>query len=176
MAITKDRKTAFIGEYQEWLTGSQAVFFTEYTGLTVKQLEDLRAKMREAGAEYHVVKNTLGKLVFKQAGYDIADELFEGSTGVGFAFEDSPAAAKALSDFARGVDLVRVKGGYLGKRYLTPAEIKALAELPPLPVVRSQLLGVLQAPAGKLVRTLAEPGRQIAAVIKAFSERETAAA
>lgn len=176
MAITKDRKNAFIGEYQKWLSGSQAVFFTEYTGLTVKQLEDLRAKMREAGAEYHVVKNTLGKLVFKEAGYDIADELFHGSTGVGFAFEDSPAAAKVLSEFARSSDLVRVKGGYLGKKFLAPAEIKALAELPPLPVVRSQLLGVLQAPAGKLVRTLAEPGRQIAAVIKAFSEREIAAA
>jgi large subunit ribosomal protein L10 len=176
LAIKKEQKAAFVAQYDQWLGDSKAVFFTEYSGLTVKQFDELRAKLREAGAEYHVLKNTLGKLVFTNAGYEIEEKLFEGSTAVGFAFDDSPAVAKALTDYAAAVELVKLKGGYLGKRLISKEEVKALANLPPMPVVRAQLLGMLQAPAGKLVRTLAEPGRMLAAVIQAFSEKETATA
>jgi large subunit ribosomal protein L10 len=84
--------------------------------------------------------------------------------------------AKTMTDFARTVDVLKVKGGYLDNRPITAAGVKSLADLPPLPVVRAQLLGTLLAPASKLVRTLAEPGRQVAAVIKAYSEASEAAA
>ena len=176
MALTKKRKSELLDQYKDWLSNSRAVFMTEYTGVTMKHLDDLRAKLREIGAEYHVVKNTLGRRIFEDAGYEIVEDLFTGSTAVGFAFDDSPAAAKAISDFANSVDFVKLKGGYLGDRYITRDEVKALADLPPLPVMRAQLLGVINAPASKLVRTLAEPGRGIAAVIRAFSEKDAAAA
>ncbi len=176
MALTKKRKTELLDKYKDWLSNSRAVFMTEYTGVTMQHLDQLRAKMREIGGEYHIVKNTLGRRAFEEAGFEIHEELFTGSTAVGFAFEDSPGAAKAISDFASDVDFVKLKGGYLGERFITRDEVKALADLPPLPVLRAQLLGVINAPASKLVRTLAEPGRGIAAVIRAFSEKDAAAA
>jgi large subunit ribosomal protein L10 len=163
-------------QYKAWISSSRAVFVTEYTGLDMKRFDELRAKLREVGAEYHVLKNTLSKRVLDEVGYEIDEAVFTGSTAVGFAFEDSPAAAKAISEFASRVDFVKIKGGYLGQRQISAADIKALAELPPLPVLRSQLMGVIQAPASKLVRTLAEPGRGIAAVVRAFSEKDAAAA
>jgi large subunit ribosomal protein L10 len=76
----------------------------------------------------------------------------------------------------KGKDFIKVKGGFMSGQALNTAQVKALADMPPLPVMRAQLLGVLQAPAGKLVRTIAEPARGLAAVVKAFSEKAPAAA
>lgn len=176
MAITKERKNEMVGQYAEWVKKSRALIITEYTGLPMKQMDSLRSKMREAGGEFHVVKNTLGKLAFKEAGYPLPEDYFEGSTAISFAFEDAPQLAKALTEFARTSDFVKIKGGYLGDVVISPAQVKALADLPPLPVMRATLLGTILAPASKLVRTLAEPGRQIAAVVKAFADKDSAAA
>lgn len=175
MAITKEGKVEILDQYNDWLEKSGAVFLTEYTGLNMKEIDELRANIREAGGEFHVIKNTLGKMAFEKAGYSDND-FFVGSTAIGFAFEDAPGVAKVLSDFAKESDFVKIKGGYLGTDLMDAGQVKALAALPPLPVLRAQLLGVLQAPASKLVRTLAEPGRSLAAVIKARSEQEAAAA
>ena len=102
----------------------------------------------------------------------LPEGFFEGSTAIGFAFTDAPALAKAVTEFARTSEFFKVKGGYLHSRPMTPEQVKALAELPPLPVVRAQLLGALNAPASQLVRILSEPGRGLAAVIKSFAEKE----
>ncbi len=176
MAVSKERKADILEEYRSWLSASRAMFLAEYTGVSMKQLDDLRANLREIGAEFHIIKNTLGKLAFEEAGLEVDDSWFTGSTAVGFAFEDSPGAAKALSDFAGQVEFIKIKGGFLGDKALTSQDVKALADLPPLPVVRAQLLGVLQAPASRLLRTLAEPGRQIAAVLQANADKDAAAA
>jgi large subunit ribosomal protein L10 len=98
------------------------------------------------------------------------------STAVSFAFADPGATAKALLDATKGNEFIKLKGGYMSGQPLNAAQAKALAEMPPLPVVRAQLLGMLQAPAGKLVRTIAEPARGLAAVIKAFTEKAPAPA
>jgi large subunit ribosomal protein L10 len=176
LAISKERKDEMVEQYVEWVNQSQAVILTEYTGLTMKALDDLRTRAREAGGEFHIVKNTLGKVALEKAGLPVPDHYLEGSTAVGFAFSDAPALAKTMSDFARTSDFLKIKGGYLGKRAIAAEDVKALAELPPLPVMRAQLLGTIMAPASKLVRTLAEPGRQIAAVIKAFADKDNAPA
>jgi large subunit ribosomal protein L10 len=171
LALTKERKEEISNQYREWVDNSKSIFFAEYTGRSMKHLDDLRARLREVGSEFHVVKNTLGKRVFEDAGLEIPEGMFVGSTAAGFAFEDSPATAKALAEFSSDVEFLKIKGGYLGERMISVEEIKALAELPPLPVLRARLLGVLQAPAGKLVRTLAEPARGLAAVVRAHSEQ-----
>jgi large subunit ribosomal protein L10 len=173
LAITKERKREMIDQYNQWLKKSQAMIMTEYTGLPMAQLDNLRGKLREAGGEFHIVKNTLGKRAFEEAGLSMPEDYFEGSTAIGFAFEDAPAAAKALTDFARTTEFLKIKGGFLGDRAITPVDVKALADLPPLDIIRAQLLGVLMAPASRLARTLAEPGRMIAAVIKAYAERDS---
>lgn len=174
MAISKARKNEVIAMVQEWAGRSQAMFVVEYTGLNMKQIDDLRLKARQNGGEFHVIKNTLGKLAFEAAGFPVKEELFTGSTAIAFAFQDPPVLAKVLNDFARTNDALKVKGGYLEKEAINAASVQRLADLPPLPVMRATLLGTLLAPASQLVRTLAEPARSMAAVIKAYSDKDSA--
>ncbi len=176
MAISKQRKNEMVAQYTEWLSRSRAIIVTEYKGITMKQLDELRGKVREVGGEFHIVKNTLGEVALKAAGLPLPEGLFEGSTAVCFAFNDAPLMAKTLSEYARTSEFIKIKGGYLGQNAMTAAQVRSLADLPPLPVMRSQLLGVLLAPASKLVRTLAEPGRQIASVLKAYADKDAAVA
>ena len=176
MAITKERKEEVLSVYKDWLNRSEAVILVEYTGATMKMMDSIRGKIREAGGEFHVVKNTLVRRAFKDNGMELPEEYLVKSTAVSFAFADSAAVAKALTDATKGNEFVKVKGGFMSGRSLNAAQVKSLADMPPLPVVRAQLLGVLQAPAGKLVRTIAEPARGLAAVIKAFAEKAPAAA
>jgi large subunit ribosomal protein L10 len=160
-----------VEQYQAWFDKSKAMIMVEYSGLNMKGIDAIRSKIREAGGELHVVKNTLMRSVFQGKGLSVEGKLLEGSSAIGFAFEDAPAVAKAFTDFAKGNEIIKIKGGYLGDKAMTAAQIKALADLPPLPVMRATLLGVFQAPASKLVRTLAEPARGLAAVVKAHSEQ-----
>ena len=176
MAISKKRKEELVAQYREWLNNSRAMIITEYKGMSMKDFDTLRSKVREVGGEFHVVKNTLGHIAFQQAGLEPRENFFSESTAIGFAFTDAPAVAKTFSDFAKNSPTLTVKGGFLAKTVLDAQAVTTLAELPPLPVVRAQLLGTLLAPASKLVRTLAEPGRQIAAVIKAYAESQTESA
>ena len=176
MAISRKRKDELVTQYQTWLDNSQGVFLTEYAGLSMKGVDDLRAKLREVGGEFHIVKNTLGEVAFKSAGLKLPDEFLRGSSAIVFAFRDAPDTAKVLSEFSRTSEFVKIKGGYLDRNPITAEEVKSLAELPPLPVMRAQLLGVISAPASKLVRTLAEPARQVASVLKAYADKDTAAA
>lgn len=176
LAVTKERKKEIVATYQDWLGNSQAVFLAEYTGLTMKDMDSLRSKVREIGGEFHVIKNTLGKIAFEASGYEVPEDLFLGSTAAGFAFEDAPAMAKALDEFSKTASALKIKAGYLDQSLVTAEEIKALAELPPLPVVRAMLLGTIMAPASQLVRTLAEPARQVAAVLQAYADSKQLAA
>jgi large subunit ribosomal protein L10 len=171
LAISKVRKQEIITEYTKWLSNSRALVLAEYKGLTMSQLDELRSKMREAGGEFHIIKNTLGKRAFQDAGYVVPENYFEGTTAIGFTYNDVPALAKMITEYERTSDFLKLKGGYLGPQTVTPAEIKALADLPPLPVLRAQLLGTLMAPASRLARLLSEPARQVAAVLKAYADR-----
>jgi len=174
LAFTKEEKTKIIEQYENWLAKSQAVFLVQYGKMSMKEVDTVRAKAREVGAEMHVVKNTLFTIVLDQLGWDGKDFLDQ-TTLVGFAFNDAPALAKVVNDAAKS-DVFKVKGGLLARRAISADAVKALADMPPLPVVRAQLLGVLSAPASKLVRTINEPARGLAAVIKAKSEKEAAPA
>jgi large subunit ribosomal protein L10 len=176
LAVTKERKKEIVATYLDWLDRSRAVYLAEYFGLTVNDMDALRDKVREVGGEFHIIKNTLGKLAFEEAGYDVPQDFFLGSTAAGFAFEDAPAMAKALSDFAKEVGSLNIKGGYLEQQSLSAEEVRALADLPPLPVVQAQLLGTFMAPANQLARMLAGPARQVASVLKAYADTEAAPA
>jgi large subunit ribosomal protein L10 len=176
LALSKQKKNEVVEQYKEWLTKSQSVILVEYTGATMKDMENIRSQVRESDGEFHVVKNTLMKLAFEASGFSIPEGLLENSSAASFAFSDPAATAKALSEAVKGLDAIKVKGGYIGQEMLNVEHVKALSDLPPLPVVRGQLLGVLQAPAGKLVRTIAEPARSLAAVFRAYSKQAQAAA
>jgi large subunit ribosomal protein L10 len=176
LAITKQQKQEMLETYVDWLKRSQAVILVEYTGARMKDLDSIRSRIRETGGEFHVVKNTLLRRAFKQQGLSVPDEHLLRSTAMSFAFSDPAATAKALAEAMRSLKFMKVKVGFMAGAMLDAAQVKALAELPPLPIVRAQLLGALQAPAGKLLRTIAEPARGLASVIRAHSEQAPAAA
>jgi len=131
LAFTKDEKTQIMSQYQEWVSKSQAVFLLEYSKMTMKEVDSIRAKAREAGGEMHVVKNTLFSLVLDQLGISGKEYLTQ-TTLVGFAFNDAPALAKVMVDSTKG-DVFKVKGGLLGKNGISADDVKSLSTLPPLP-------------------------------------------
>jgi len=175
LAFTKQQKTEILAQYEKWVSESQAIFILEYSKMSMKDIDAFRAKAREAGGQVHVCKNTLLGIALDKAGIHYGGMLDKTSL-VGFVSHDAPVVAKVFSEATKNSEIFKLKGGVLDGRAINPAQVKALADMPPLPVLRSQLLGVLQAPASKLVRTLAEPARQMAAVVKAYSEREAAVA
>ncbi len=176
MAITKERKEELVKTYRELIQKSEGLILIEYRGLNMKGMGPLRTKVREASGELRVVKNKLARLALSQAGTTVPDDLFVQTTAIGFAFTDVPGVAKALTTFAKDSEFVKVKGGVLGRKVLNSKEVEALAELPPLPVVRAQLLGLLKTPASRLTGVVAGGVRQVVNVVKAYSEKEAPAA
>lgn len=176
MALSREKKQEVLDQYTQWLDSSQAVVLVEYVGIKMADFDAIRAKVRDTGGEFHVVKNTLVRKALEDKGMAVPDGYLEKSTAMVFAFKDAAATTKALTEATSKMEAIKLKGGFLDKQALSPAQVKALAELPPLPVVRAQLLGVLQAPAGKLVRTLAEPARSLASVFRAYADQAQAAA
>jgi large subunit ribosomal protein L10 len=172
LAFTKKQKQMMVAQYEEWLEKSQAIFILSYTGLTNKQIERMRRALREAGGEGHILKNTLFEIALKNKGIGFEEELVETSLA-GFAFHDPAAIAKILADTVKDremVDKLDFKVGFLGGNLISAEDIRNLAKLPPLPIMRAQILGTILAPASKLVRTINEPGSQVARVLKAYSE------
>jgi large subunit ribosomal protein L10 len=176
LAISKQRKEEVQARYADWFKRSEAVILVEYSGAKMKSIDSIRAKIRETGGEFHIVKNTLARRVFAENGIEVPADYLVKSTAILFAFKDPASTAKALTESTKGNEFVKVKGGLMGGKSLNPVQVKMLSEMPPLPVMRATLLGVLQAPASKLVRTLAEPARGLAAVIKAHAEQTSATA
>ncbi|MCX6069283.1 MAG: 50S ribosomal protein L10 [Chloroflexi bacterium] len=176
MAITRERKQAIVKHYRDLVGSSQGIVLASYSGLTVKDLERLRRKVRELGGEFHVVKNRLTRLTLKEAGLAVADEALEGSTAVGFARDEPLAVAKAIVDFSKESDKVKVKAGVVNGVVYDGAQMVRLAGLPPLPVLRAQLLGLFNTPATRLASILVMPARQMASVVKAYADKPAEAA
>ena len=170
MPFNKSQKNEILSQYEGWVRKSEAVIMLEYNKMAMKDINTLRNKVRDAGCQVHVTKNTLMKLALEKSGYEGVKQE-DGTTLCGFANTDAPALAKLLLELTAKSEIFKVKGGYMDGKTLTAEQVKSLATLPPLPVMRATLLGVLSAPATKLVRTLAEPARGVAAVIKAHSEQ-----
>lgn len=176
MAFSRQHKEVIVDQYREWIDNSKAIYYLTYKKMTMNAVNDARAKLRDSESTMHVVKNRLFTRVLEEKGYPFESSTWEGNNVVVFALEDAPATAKALNDVTKGNDVFVVAGGYLDAALLSPQQVKALADLPTLPVMRAMLLGTILAPASQLVRTLAEPARGLAAVIKANSEKQTNAA
>lgn len=137
-------KETTVAELTENFRGSNAIVLTEYRGLTVAQLKQLRGSIREH-ASYAVVKNTLTKIAAKEAGVDGLDDLLEGPSAIAFVHGDTVAVAKALRDFAKANPLLVVKGGYFDGAALTAAEVGKLADLESREVLLAKLAGAFKA-------------------------------
>jgi large subunit ribosomal protein L10 len=137
--------------YRELLTRSQAVIITRYGGLNMPQLNKVRGQVRGAQAEFHVTKNTVMALALQEAGYRVPEEWLIGSTSVSFCFGDPPAAAKAIKQLADELENFNIVGGVMAGQALDVEGVKTLAAMPPLEVLRAQLIGVISSPASGVV-------------------------
>ncbi len=158
-------------EYVARLNGSPFFIVVDYRGLKVAHLTELRKRLTQAGAEIHVVKNSLFQIAAKEAGVGELNGALGGQLAVVTGQKDISVAAKALKNFGAEFDKPKVKFGYLNNQRLEEAAIKALADLPSLDVLRATLLGLLNAPATKLVTLINTPASQLARVIKAKADK-----
>lgn len=149
--LEKERQ---VEELRAELTEAGNVIITDFRGLNVKEISSLRRKLREAGVDYKVVKNTLLARAAESLGLAQLTPYLAGPTGVVFCAEDPVAPAKVLHEFIRQMRKLEVRAGLLEGQILSPEQIKALAELPPKPVILAQVLGSLQAPMSGLVGVL----------------------
>lgn len=175
MAISREKKEELVAEYRKLLSSSRGIMFSAYSGITVRDMEDLRARIREAGGSFHVVKNSLLNIALEEEGVAVPEGSLEGTTAVGFATDDVPAVAKALVDLAKERDVLRIKSAIVDGTIYGGAKVQRLAELPPLDIVRSQLIGVLQAPGSRVASVLSSSVRQVVNVVNAYAQSEQGA-
>jgi large subunit ribosomal protein L10 len=152
--MLRHEKDAVITEVQQLLTDTENLFVSDYRGLTVAELAELRGKLRESGAQFKIVKNTLGGIAADRAERGPVKGLMSGPTAVTFCGDDLVGAAKALSDFAKTHPQLEVRGGLLDASLIDQAGVKALASLPPRDVLVAQLVGTMAAPMTGLVTVL----------------------
>jgi large subunit ribosomal protein L10 len=171
LAITKEKKQELVKSYAEEFSRSQAAILTDYRGLTVTELNQLRNKMREAESGYHVVKNRLVKLALKEAGLPVPEDLLQGPTAIGFCYEDVIAPAKVLTKYAQESKVLTIKGGILGERVIDAKVISSLADLPPRDVLLAQLISGIQSPLAGLVNVLSGTLRGLVTVLRARADQ-----
>lgn len=168
-------KIESVEELKGRLNGVRTVLLTEYRGLTVAQLSDLRKQLRSVSAEYKVIKNRLARLALSPDLVEMKG-LLKGPTGMIIAKDDPVAVAKALHTFAKANQALVIKAGYIEGRVLQPDGLKALADLPSREALRAQLVGVLTGPLTQLVSLLRAPQRELVYVLSERGKGAEAAA
>lgn len=167
----RPEKTAVVEEIQAKLTESDAAVLTEYRGLSVRALADLRGSLRPANTEYKVFKNTLARRAVEQAGLTDLLSMLEGPVAIAFVRGDAVLAAKALKEFGKTNPELVVKGGLLGSAVLTPKDIANLADVPPREELLARLAGGFQAPLTKTAGLFQAFTRNFAYGVKALIEQ-----
>jgi large subunit ribosomal protein L10 len=163
--VPTSAKVAAVEDLKGRLRGAKAVVLTEYRGLTVQQLSDLRKQLRAVSAQYKVVKNRLVRLAVSASALEPLSPHLTGPTGLIVSREDPVAVAKALAAFTKTNQMLTVKAGYVDGQVLAPPGLKALADLPSREALRSQLVGAIQGPLAQLVGLLTAPQRELVYVL-----------
>ena len=163
-------KVTEVADLKTRFDGVKTVVLTEYRGLTVQQLSDLRKQLRAVSAEYKVVKNRLARLAIASSPLDGLGTHLKGPTGVITSREDPVAVAKALHAFARAHQALAIKAGYVEGQMLPPTELRALADLPSKEALRAQIVGMIQGGLATLVGVLMAPQRELVYILKQRGE------
>ena len=164
-------KVQAVAAIKDRIEGANAVFLAEYSGLSVKDQQTLRRSLRSGGAEFKVVKMTLARLAAEELEIDTLNDLLLGPTGLAFADDDAVVAAKALRDFAKEHDVFRIKGGLLGRDFLTPSASASWPRSSPRPVLLGRVAGAARAPMAKMANLLAALPRGLATAMQQLFER-----
>ncbi|MCC6479952.1 MAG: 50S ribosomal protein L10 [Sphingomonadaceae bacterium] len=171
--MNRSEKTEAVEALNATFKEAAVVVVTRNLGLSVAQSTDLRLKMREAGAGYKVAKNRLAKIALNDTQYDSLSDLLTGPTALATS-ADPVAAAKVAVEFAKTNDRLEMVGGAMGSTVLDVEGVKALASMPSLDELRAKLIGLVQAPATKVVQVISAPAGQLARVFGAYAAKEAA--
>jgi large subunit ribosomal protein L10 len=175
LPITRGKKEELVEHYKAALSESSAVVFTNYKGSSVAQVRALRAKLKDTGSSYMVVKNTLLGLAFKQLGRTAPDSLLDGPNAIVFLGEDIGKGVTALKDWIRDAKIMEISGAVLENTQLDAKQAEALSDLPTKEQTLAMILGTINAPASSLVRILSAPQASLVRVINAHVEQQNGA-
>ena len=171
--MDRSQKADLVAELKNVFNETSVVVITRNLGLSVAQSTDLRLKMRDAGAQFKVAKNRLAKIALEGTKYGSIGDMLTGPTALATSV-DPVAAAKVAVEFAKTNDRLEIVGGAMGDTVLDANGVKALAALPSLDELRAKIVGLIQAPATKIARTINEPGAQLARVFGAYAAKDAA--
>jgi large subunit ribosomal protein L10 len=171
--VERAKKAEVVESLNEVFSEAGSVVVAHYTGLTVAEMSDLRARMRAAGASFKVAKNRLVVRALQGTAAEPIAHLFKGPTGIAYS-SDPVAPSRVAAAYAKENDKLVILGGVVGKMELDANGVKALAELPSLDELRGKIVGLLQAPATKIAGVLQAPAGQLARVLAAYSEKTAA--
>jgi large subunit ribosomal protein L10 len=169
--VNRTEKGELVSELETKLKSAKAAFLAKYQGLTVAQTNQFRRELRAVAGECRMTKNTLARRALRQTAYVSAEQWLDGPTALVLGYEDALAVAKIVAKWAEAeAEKFSIKGGIVEGQVIGVQKVVALAKTPSKEVLRAHLLGVLQAPASRLVRLLAEPGAQLARLLGARKE------
>jgi large subunit ribosomal protein L10 len=169
--MRKEQKTALVAEINEGLGRASIALVSEYRGMTAGEATEVRRRLRAVRGELRVAKNTLIRRAIKDTAFSKLDEQLGGPVGLILSFDDPVELAKTVTGMRELGEKFKVRGGVLDGKPLSGEEVQALAALPPREVILAQLLGLLMAPATKVVRLLNEPGSALARVVDAIGKK-----
>jgi len=168
--VEKSEKEVMIKELNEKFARAKTAIVAEFSKLNVETVTRLRKKFRDSGVDYKVLKNTLAKRAAKGTPVEVVSDDFTGPVAIAIGYDDVVVPAKILQDFVKDLETIKVRSAVVEGKKINAAGVVALAKLPGLPELRARILGMLNQPAGMLVRTVAEPGSRLARLIKARAE------
>jgi len=168
--VDRAGKKELIDTLHTQLKDTGLIVVSHYAGMTVANMNDFRSRVKSAGGAVKVTKNRLVKIALKGTEAEGISDLFKGPTVVAYS-KDPVAAARVSVKYAKDNDKLVILGGTMGRDVLDAKAVKALADLPSLDELRAKLIGLLNAPATKIARTVMEPGAQLARVVQAFASK-----
>jgi large subunit ribosomal protein L10 len=175
MALRLEDKKALVAEVNEVATGALSAIAADYRGMTVEQMTEFRAKARDENVYVRVVKNTLAKRAIDGTEFECLADSLTGPIVLAFSKDDPGAAARIVKDFAKTCEQLVTQAVAIGGMAYPASDLDRLAKLPTLDQGRAQLLGLLLAPAGKSVRTIAEPQAKFVRLLAAYRDQQQAA-
>lgn len=174
MGISRDQKQALVQELVEQLGQAKGAVLTDYKGINVNKLTELRRQLRKEGVEFRVVKNTLAKRAADELGFGELHPYLEGPTAIAYSLEDPVAPAKAVSNFIKANKMLEIKAGLVEGKVISLAGVQALADLPPREVLIAQVVGAMAAPISGLINVLQGPIRKLGYALEAIRKQKEA--
>ncbi|HHW98752.1 MAG TPA: 50S ribosomal protein L10 [Firmicutes bacterium] len=174
MGISRNEKQVLVQELVEQLGQAKGAVLTDYKGINVNKLTDLRRQLRKEGVEFKVVKNTLAKRAANELGIEELNPYLEGPTAIAFSLEDPVAPAKAISNFIKANKVLEIKAGLVEGKVISLAGVQALADLPSREMLIAQVVGAMAAPLSGFVNVLQGPIRKLGYALEAIRKQKEA--